>query len=145
MPHLPLTALMNNVVILPEATSRSFWLNGSAWEYPTLENAETFVNRLVREAVLVRDPILNSVLLDQPHDLSFSTVRRRFLRATGLTPGTVRQIERVRTAAMLLKQGVSILDTVHEVGYFDQPHLTRSLKHYMGFTPAQFARLVQIA
>lgn len=73
--------------------------------------------------------------------MSFSTVRRRFLRATGLRPGTVRQIERARKAELLLKQGQSILDTVYEAGYFDQPHLTRSLKHFLGQTPAQIARM----
>ncbi len=34
-------------------------------------------------------------------------------------------------------RGVSILDAVHEAGYFDQSHLTRSLKHFIGLTPAQ--------
>jgi AraC-like DNA-binding protein len=42
---------------------------------------------------------------------------------------------------MLLEQGVSILDTVEQAGYFDQPHLTRSLKRYVGYTPAQILRL----
>jgi AraC-like DNA-binding protein len=32
---------------------------------------------------------------------------------------------------------VSILDTLHQAGYFDQPHLTRSLKYFIGQTPAQ--------
>jgi methylphosphotriester-DNA--protein-cysteine methyltransferase len=40
----------------------------------------------------------------------------------------------------LLQQGVSILDTVDQAGYFDQPHLTRALKHLMGQTPAQIIR-----
>ena len=35
------------------------------------------------------------------------------------------------------KRGLSILDVVYEAGYFDQPHLTRSLKYYIGQTPAQ--------
>jgi len=26
---------------------------------------------------------------------------------------------------------------VYEAGYFDQPHLTRALKHFIGLTPAQ--------
>ena len=46
-----------------------------------------------------------------------------------MTHSTIRQIERARHATNLLKQGVSILDTVHEAGYFDQAHLTRSLKY----------------
>ena len=40
-------------------------------------------------------------------------------------------------AVALLKQGKSILDAAYEAGYYDQPHLTRSLKHYIGLTPAQ--------
>jgi methylphosphotriester-DNA--protein-cysteine methyltransferase len=67
-------------------------------------------------------------------------VRRRFLTATGLTPGTIRQIERARHALTLLRQGRPILDVVFEAGYFDQPHLTRSLRQFMGRTPAQIAR-----
>jgi AraC-like DNA-binding protein len=29
---------------------------------------------------------------------------------------------------------------VYQVGYFDQPHLTRALKRWVGYTPAQLAR-----
>lgn len=38
---------------------------------------------------------------------------------------------------MLLRQGVSILNTVCQLGYFDQPHVTRSLRQWIGHTPAQ--------
>ena len=54
-----------------------------------------------------------------------------------LTQATARQIERARYATLLLQHGSSILDTTYEAGYFDQPHLTRSLKHFIGQTPAQ--------
>ena len=57
-----------------------------------------------------------------------------------MTHATLRQIERARHATNLLKQGVSILDAVHTAGYFDQAHLTRSLKRLIGVTPAQVAR-----
>ncbi|MCB0139261.1 MAG: AraC family transcriptional regulator, partial [Caldilineaceae bacterium] len=33
--------------------------------------------------------------------------------------------------------GVSILDAVDEAGYYDQPHLTRALRQWVGYTPAQ--------
>ena len=138
LPCLP--TFVNNVLFLPEASHHAFWLNGSAWELPTFDNADSFVARLLREELLIHDPVLDSVLSDQPQDMSFSTIRRRFLRATGLTAGTVRQIERANYAAELLQKGMSILDTVHEAGYFDQPHLTRSLKHFIGQTPAQMLR-----
>ena len=65
--------------------------------------------------------------------------RKPSMRATGITYNTVRSIERARYATILLKEGMSILDTVDQAGYADQPHLTRSLKYFIGQTPAQIA------
>jgi AraC-like DNA-binding protein len=124
---------------LAEASGNSFWLQGSAWQYPDFENADTFVERLIREDLLVADPVVNAVMGGQSVDLSLRSVRRRFRQATGITPGALFQIERARHATALLKAGMSIIDTVYEAGYFDQPHMTRSLKQYIGLTPAQVA------
>jgi len=138
MPNLPPKLVMDRQDLsLPEATGKSFWLNGSVWPFPTFENADTFVNRLAREGLLVYDPIVKSMLHGQPLDTSIRTVQRRFLQATGLTYAAMYQIERARYATTRLKQGVPILDVVHEAGYYDQPHLTRSLKSLIGLTPAQ--------
>ena len=47
MPHLPLKTLLDRQdATLPEASSNSFWLHGSAWELPTFENADVFVDRI---------------------------------------------------------------------------------------------------
>jgi methylphosphotriester-DNA--protein-cysteine methyltransferase len=127
-------------VTLPDATTRSFWLNGSAWEYPDLENAETFVKKLAQKGVITRDSTVAAAVRGEGHSLSLRSAQRRFPQATGLTRCTVRQIERARYATNLLKQGVSILDTVHEAGYFDQAHLTRSLKYRIGQTPLEIIR-----
>jgi len=140
MPHLPAGRFLDTETLLPGASGRSFWLKGSAWPFPHQGNAETFVERLVRGGVLVRDPLVEDVLRGRPQELSPRTVRHRFLRATGLTQGRVSQIERAQRAAALLRQGGSIPDAVFEAGYFDQPHLTRSLKQWVGHTPAQIAR-----
>lgn len=143
MPYLPAAHLLNGDAILPAAARQSFWLNGAAWQLPDYDNAETFVERLVRHNVLVHDPVVNIVLQDRPQAVSSRTVRRRFLLATGLTPTTIQQIERAQQAAALLEQGVPILDAVYQSGYADQPHLTRSLRRFFGQTPAQIARLNQ--
>ena len=140
MPHLPPRALRDVETILPEAASQSFWLKGSAWQFPDYEIVETFVDRLVRDGVLVRDPLVNAVLQGHPQEISSRTVRHRFLRATGLSQSHIHQIERAQRATALLQQGVSIPDTVYEVGYFDQPHLTRSLRQWIGHTPARLNR-----
>src|SRR5262249_8635635 len=141
MPQLHASNLLDrNDVTLPQATSHSFWLNGSAWEYPDFENAETFVTRLVRNGLIAVDLPVASALRGYQQELTLRSAQRHFLHATGMTHGTIRQIERARHATNLLKQGASILDTVHEAGYFDQAHLTRSLKYLIGQTPAQIVR-----
>jgi AraC-like DNA-binding protein len=140
MPHLPLKGFVDVEMLLPDATSQSFWLKSSAWQFPDFENVETFVDRLVHDDLLVCDPVVTAVLQDQPHDLSPRTIRHRFLQATGMTRNQIYQIERAQRAAFLLNQGVSILDTAYELGYFDQPHLTRALKQWVGYTPAQLYR-----
>jgi hypothetical protein len=137
LPHMPLGRFSDAETVLPDASSRSFWLKGSAWDFPDHENAETYVERLVRGGVLVRDPLVDAALRGRPQDLSPQTVRHRFLRATGLTRGRIHQIERAQKAVALLQRGRPISDAVHEVGYYDQPHLSRSLKQWVGRAPAQ--------
>lgn len=141
MPHLLARDLLDVETHLPEAAGQSFWLKGSAWQFPDYDNVEMFINRLVREEILLSDPIVNAALQDQLPEISLRTVRHRFLRATGLTQNHIRQFERAQRAEALLKQGTSILDTVYQLGYFDQPHLTRSLKQFIGYTPAQIVRM----
>ena len=137
MPHLPAKGFLDVETHLPGAANQSFWLKSSAWQFPDFENVETFINRLVRQEILVCDPLVHAVLQDQPEEMAPRTIRHRFLRATGLTQSHIRQVERAQQAARLLQQGIPILDTVYELGYFDQPHLTRSLKQFVGYTPAQ--------
>jgi AraC-like DNA-binding protein len=124
---------------LPDVGGR-FWLDGCHWDYPDFDNAETFVRRLAQRGVIARDDMIAAALHGDHHARSRRTTQRHFLRAAGLTHVSVRQIERARYATHLLTQGVSILDAVHDAGYFDQAHLTRSLRHYIGQTPAGIAR-----
>jgi AraC-like DNA-binding protein len=138
---LPISALLDGDAVLPLAAGNSFWFHGSIWQLPDYDNVETFVKRLAREEVLLRDPIVNTVLQNQPRDLSARTVRRHFVRATGLTPKAFEQIERAKLATTLLEQGVALLDVAYQAGYADQSHMTRSLKHFIGQTPAHLAQM----
>src|SRR5215469_18175415 len=133
-------ALIVREPTLPLATSKTVRLYGSTFQFPTYENADTFVDWLVREGLLVREPIVGAALQGHLKDLSLRSVQRRFVQSTGVTQGTIRQIERARYATLLLQQGVSIVDTIVEAGYFDQAHLTRSMKYFIGQTPAQILR-----
>jgi len=124
---------------LPNATSRSFWLNGSAWEFPNFENMETFVSRLARGGLIKTDRMVVGALRGELQNITTRTEQRRVRQVTGLTRGAIYQIERARRATCLLKQGRSILDVVHQAGYYDQAHLTRSLQRFIGQTPARIA------
>jgi AraC-like DNA-binding protein len=141
MPALLPGRLRNrNDVNLPAASSRTFHLDGSSWEFPTFENIETFVQRLVRKGLIATDQCVAATLRGETLEFSRRTVQRHFVHATGMTPKTIVQIERARHAADLLRRAAPILDVVHRLGYFDQAHLTRSLKHFVGQTPALVAR-----
>ena len=137
LPHLPTRSLLDTGVTLPEATDNTFWLSGSAWEFPTSDNAEIFVRRLVHAGLLVRDPVIEAAFQGQIKDLTPRSVQYHFLQATGITQNMARQIEGARSATLLLQQGVSISETILEAGYYDQPHLTRSLQRFIGQTPAE--------
>ena len=97
----------------------------------------------MRAGLLVRDPLVDDVMQDYSLDLSPRAVQYRFRQATGLTHKTVQQIQRARQAATLLAQGHPILDTAYQLGYFDQSHLTNSLRRYIGQTPAQISCTLQ--
>jgi methylphosphotriester-DNA--protein-cysteine methyltransferase len=110
------------------------------WELPTFENADAFVDRLVRRGILVHDPVVEAAIDRHKPDVSVRSLQYRFLPATGLTRETIRQIERARGAVSLLERGAPIPDAAFELGYFDQAHLTNSLKRFFGRTPAQIAQ-----
>lgn len=103
----------------------------------TYDDAEDLVHRMVRSGVLVRDPMVGEVLSGRWPDATTRTVRRHFSSATGLTPGAVRQIERAREAATLIRAGAAIAETAQLLGYFDQPHLARSLRRFIGHTATE--------
>jgi AraC-like DNA-binding protein len=137
LPYLPTRTLVDAEVNLPAVSRNSFWFCGSVWQLPDYNNADTFVDWLVRKGLLAHEPIVDAALQGHLQDCSLSTIQRRFRHSTGLTQSMARQIERARYATHLLQQGTSIPDTVFEAGYFDQPHLTRSLKSLIGQTPTQ--------
>ena len=140
MPDFPAGKFLNKDVVLPEAAARSLWLNDLTHKFPDFEDAGRLTDKLVQQGLLVRDPVIEEALQGSPPPVSQRALQYHFLRATGLPLNRIRQIERAHHALALLQQGTSILDTVHDAGYFDQPHLTRSLKRYTGQTPAQIAR-----
>lgn len=137
LPGLSARNYLDGAALLPQAANRSFWLHRSTWQMPDYENADTFVDWLVRDDAVQLNGVVSAALQHQPQAVAARTLRHHFLQTTGLSQNRIRQIERARDAMTLLQQDVSILDVVYRLGYADQPHLTRSLKRFMGYTPTQ--------
>ena len=131
MPEFQLDRLVDGFIELPGLSDRSFWLDSSAWEIPTFENADVFVDRLVRQGLLVRYSGSGS---------SRRAAQRQTLRSTGLTRRTILQIERAQAAAALIQRGEPLPEVVWHAGYADQAHLTRALKRFVGMTPRQLSQ-----
>ena len=134
---VPATEIVDGGVELPDVTRRTFRLDGGRWETPGPDDAEALVSRLVRSGVLVRDPLVTEVRRGHRPPGSARTLERRFRAATGLTQGAIRQIERAREAALLLAGGIAAADVVGKLDYFDEPHLARALRRYVGRTAGQ--------
>ena len=94
--------------------------------------------------ILVRDPVVEAAIRGDAPDASARSLQYRFLRATGLPHKTIRQIERAHGAASLLEGGAPISDIALELGYFDQAHLTNSLRRFLGETPAWISRKASV-
>ena len=137
VPTLPPGTLVDRALTLSQATSTSFWFDGCAWEVPRPDNADVFVDRLARAGLLVHDAVASEAVRGDVEGLSTRSVERRVSRVTGLTRGVIRQIRRAETAVELLSRGVSAVDAASRAGFADQPHLSRSLKRFVGLTPSQ--------
>lgn len=140
MPRLPKKALLDGGIHLSQTGSDTFWLDGTRWQFPTFENADTFIQRLIHTDALAQDQVVTDLLRGYTQHFSLRSIQRRFLHITGLTYKTMQQIERAQHALSLLQNGTPIPETIYQTGYFDQPHLTKSLKFFIGQTPAEIIK-----
>ena len=73
-------------------------------------------------------------------ELSPSYLLRTFKRETGLTPHAYQLQRRIERAKGLLAQGEAPTQVALTVGFYDQSHLGKHFKRFVGVTPAQFSR-----
>jgi AraC-like DNA-binding protein len=137
MPRLPGVQMVDKAVIRPLTSRRAFALDSEELEIPTFENADSLVDRLVKRDIIVRDEIVADVAEGQPRPLSSRSVQRHFVHALGLSPKQLAQIQRAKRAVALLRAGRPVVEVAMDLGYADQPHLTRSLKRFVGRTPGE--------
>lgn len=141
LPMFPPARLANlQDAMLPVLSDGRILVDGRSWEMPTPNNLDVFVDRLERADLLAFEPLAEQLCYDEGEAVvAERTAQSRFRRAVGVSRRSVRVIERARQAARQLRAGASIVDVVVDNGYYDQPHLTRSLKRLIGYTPAELA------
>lgn len=139
LPMFPPASMINfQDAVLPTLPDGRILLDNQEWEMPTPHNLDVFVDRLLRAGLLIFDPLVEQLRYETV--LPERTAQARFVQATGLSRRSMRVVERARDAARMLRDGASIGEVVFRAGYHDQPHLTRSLRRFIGHTPAEVAR-----
>ena len=128
-------------VTLPSAASRSFWLNGSAFRVSNLSQRgnSCWSSRQMRRArpgISCRRyfAALSARALFALCAATLPTLHRRQLCyiSAGRTC--------TKRKHQLLREQRSILDVVSLSGYFDQAHLTRSFRRFIGQTPTKITK-----
>lgn len=71
--------------------------------------------------------------------LSERQLERSLQQATGLAPRELTRITRFQQAVHLLRRpGISLTETAHQAGYYDQAHFIRDFKALAGVTPGGY-------
>ena len=126
---------------LSTALSAHF-VNHYSLEQPNLVATHTSERQRLRhvtdyiEAHLIKDMSLSDLALQA--GLSKFHFSRLFKQTIGLTPHKYVVRRRIEHAARQLKQGQSITQVAHQLGFSDQSHFTRVFKQIKGSTPRQF-------
>jgi AraC-like DNA-binding protein len=78
--------------------------------------------------------------LYEPVGISRRTFERMFDHEVGLSPGQLRQLQRIRRARYLIKTSptASLTDIAYACGYFDQAHFNRHFRAMVNETPGQY-------
>lgn len=136
MPIYPGDTLLDKTELLPNFDNEHFMLAGHTFAFPTFENAEQLVEKLVSLGILTSDKIVDDVMTSKDAALSERAVQRHFIHTTGMTQKYLDQVQRAQRAVSLLKQGEKPLDVAADTGYTDQSHLAKSLKKIMHKRPS---------
>lgn len=120
------------------ADRHGFWLAGRRWPLPTEGNAEDLVCSLGAAGAVTTDPLVVDLLAGDPaRQVPARTKQHRFRHAIGLSQQTLVQIRRARAAGALVHRGATAAEAVHALGFYDQAHLTRAVRRYLGSSPGR--------
>ncbi len=70
--------------------------------------------------------------------VSTRTIQRRVLGQTGQTPRFWSRLARIRESIEQLSFGTNFAALATDCGFYDQAHMTREYRHWLGMTPSLF-------
>lgn len=144
LPQFTGAPFTDSYVMLPLVDDSRFELAGQVFPWPTFANAEELVGQMVERNVLANNAVVDSALKNKPKAASVRSVERHFKTTTGLTLKKLADIRRAQQAVRMLKAGKNPSVTAAETGYYDQPHLSRSLKQLMDSLPSDVDDVNQV-
>jgi hypothetical protein len=136
MPQYPAEERIDSLEMLPNFDPEHFMLAGHTFAFPTFEDAEELVEKLVALGILKNDSVVDGELRGSPKAMTKRAKQRHFARTTGLNQQYLQQIKRAQQAVKLLQEGKKPIEVAMEAGYTDQPHLAKSLKKIMDVKPS---------
>lgn len=120
-----------------------------------MEALERFVERRIAAGGVVEDEVVSqcvaameqqagAVAVDEIADragIGRRQLERRFLKAVGISPGTLADILRFRRVFDAIEHDSARpwTDAAAAAGYYDQSHLVRDFRRFVGCTPTEFA------
>lgn len=131
LPAHPAKQLLDSFEMLPNADEDHFILAGEIFAFPTFDTVEQLVESMIKAGVLLVDPVVYSTMINKKWAASDRSVQRHFSKNAGLTQKYIEQIIRTQEAVRQLQQGKTPRDVAADTGFYDQPHLARSLKKIM--------------
>lgn len=114
-----------------------FVLAGVRLQVPDTEGLDGLVEVLLQQGILAVDTAVAAALAGESVHWSERSVHRRVVRAAGLGRNKIEQLQRVRVAHALLRDGHSLTEASQMAGFADQAHMTRAFTAFSGTSPAK--------
>lgn len=136
VPQLDKRRFLGEMRDLP-TDGRWFELAGVRLPVPEVDALEGLVETLLQQGILAADEGVAAALRGQLAPQSRRSLHRHVVGATGLGPKKHEQLQRARSAYVLLQDGWSLAAAAAEAGFADQAHMTRAFNALAGKSPAR--------
>lgn len=110
--------------------------------YSENENHKTIINSIIKYIYEHKSEKITGDILEKNIGYNFDYMNRLFSAATGKTITNYLTIERIKSAAELLKiKNITISDAASQLGFCDVYYFSKVFKKVTGITPAKYLKM----